>query len=424
MFERIRHVLNHVWVRFITPIDGAVAPIFALALIPMVGMIGAALDYSRANQVKAKLQGSLDAALLAGAHDGSDHWTQTALSSFNGNAQVQGVTVGSPSFQLDANRAYTGSVTATIPTSFVAMFGISSINMNVSGTASVASTSGNYYCIMALNTSAQAALQLTGNASITITAPKCVVQVNSNNADAVDMSGNAWIKSVENCFVGKLRTTGNASVSPAPDPSCKSVPDPFSHYPRPAVGQCNYTNLSVSGKTMTLQPGVYCGGMNFSGSSNITFAPGLYIVKDGAITESGGSFTGAGVSFFLTGKGASIQLSGNANWHIVAPTNGPLPGFAIFLDPNGPTGLAGKASTLSGNTELYFEGIIYLPQQQVSVTGNGEAFAPSPYTSYIGDTLSFTGNGELIINNDTKLTAVPVPTALMVQTGGQVALSQ
>ena len=287
-----------------------------------------------------------------------------------------------------------------------------------------AAASPKYYCMMALNGSAQAALQLTGNASITVTAPNCVVQVNSNNSDAVDMTGNAWIRSVENCFVGKLRTTGNASASPTPDASCKAIPDPFSGVTRPAVGPCTYNNLQIASKTMTLQPGVYCGGISFSGSSNITFAPGIYIIKDGPIVESGASsYTGNGVTFFLTGQGAGIQLSGQANWHVVAPTTGTLRGFVIFLDPNGPSGLPARTSSLSGNSELYLEGIVYLPQQQVSVTGNGEVLSPSPYTSYIADTLSFTGNGQLVINNDTSKTAVPVPTALMVQTGGTLALS-
>jgi hypothetical protein len=50
--------------------------------------------------------------------------------------------------------------------------------------------------------------------------------------------------------------------------------------------------------------------------------------------------------------------------------------------------------------------------------------APSPYTSFIADTLRFVGNGELVINNDTSKTAVPIPTALLVQTNGGIALSQ
>jgi hypothetical protein len=79
---------------------------------------------------------------------------------------------------------------------------------------------------------------------------------------------------------------------------------------------------------------------------------------------------------------------------------------------------------LSGQSELYFEGVVYLPGQAVSVTGNAEQIAPSPYTSYIGDTLRFVGNGQLIINNNTSLTQVPIPTALYVQTNGVIAMTQ
>jgi hypothetical protein len=101
-----------------------------------------------------------------------------------------------------------------------------------------------------------------------------------------------------------------------------------------------------------------------------------------------------------------------------------MPGFAIFLDPNGPSGIPDTSSQLSGQSELYFEGIVYLPGQAVSVTGNAQQIAPSPYTSYIGDTLRFVGNGKLVINNDTSLTQVPIPTALYVQTNGTLATTQ
>jgi Flp pilus assembly protein TadG len=404
--------------------DGSMLPLFALSLVPLVALVGAAVDYSRANSVRTGLQGALDSALLAGARDGSTKWANVALNFFNSNVQPKGSSVSSPTFTLTNKRAYAGTVSATIPTNFLGVMGITSINVGVSATAAVASKGG-YYCVIALNQTAQAAVQLTGNATISITAPKCVLQVNSNNLDAVDLTGNTSINSVENCFVGGVSTVGSSSISPAPDSSCKPIPDPFAAYPRPAVGPCDYTNFNVSGnKTMTLQPGVYCGGMSFNGAVNITFAPGLFVIKDGVITETGGSFTGQGVSFFLTGSGASVQLSGQANWHIVAPTNGPLPGFAIFLDPSGPSGLAATSSSLSGQSELYFEGVIYLPQQQVTVSGTAGAVAPSPYTSFIADTLHFVGNGELVINNDTTKTSVPIPTALMVQTNGQVALSQ
>jgi Flp pilus assembly protein TadG len=425
MLKRMLLALRQSCLHFNRDREGSVAATFALALVPLVGLVGAAVDYSSATNARTSLQVALDAALIAGAKDGSTNWATTALNSFNANLNAKLATNVSPTFQLTSTRAYKGRVTATVPSNFLGVLGVSGINIGVTGTATVPPSTGAYYCVMALNRTAQAALQLTGNASITINAPKCVIQVNSSSSRAVDMNGNTVIRSVENCFVGGVSTVGNSSLSPAPDATCQPIPDPFANYPRPAVGSCTYNNYQLSGnKTVTLQPGVYCGGMTFSGPVNVTFAPGLYVIKDGVISESGGTFTGNGVSFFLTGYNTSLQLSGQANWHLIAAASGPLPGFAIFLDPDGPSGLAGSFSSLSGQSELYFEGIVYLPKQEVTVSGTASAVAPSPYTSYIGDTLRFVGNGDLVINNDTSLTALPLPASLYVQTGGRPILTQ
>jgi len=425
MLTRIRNALQKYCSELSQNSEGSVAATFALSLVPLVGLIGAAVDYSAANNARTNLQVSLDAALIAGAKDGTTNWETIALNAFNANLKANFATSVTPAFQLTSTRAYAGTVTATVPSNFLGVLGVSGINVRATGTATVPPSTGGYYCVMALNRTAQASLQLTGNASITINAPKCVIQVNSSSASAVTMNGNTVIRSVENCFVGGVSTVGNSSLSPAPDAVCKPIPDPFANYPRPSVGACDHQDYKLSGnKTETLQPGVYCGGMDFSGPVNVTFAPGLYVIKDGVIKESGGTFTGNGVSFFLTGYNTSLQLSGQANWHLVAAANGPLPGFAIFLDPDGPSGLAGSFSSLSGQSELYFEGIVYLPKQEVTVSGNASAFAPSPYTSYIGDTLRFVGNGDLVINNDTSLTALPLPKSLYVQTGGRPILTQ
>ncbi len=51
--------------RFLKDQRGGVAPMFALMIIPLVGFVGAAVDYSHANSLKAKLQAALDATALA-----------------------------------------------------------------------------------------------------------------------------------------------------------------------------------------------------------------------------------------------------------------------------------------------------------------------------------------------------------------------
>ena len=47
--------------RFLHDRRGSIVPMFALAIVPIIGFVGAAVDYSRANSVKAAMQSALDA---------------------------------------------------------------------------------------------------------------------------------------------------------------------------------------------------------------------------------------------------------------------------------------------------------------------------------------------------------------------------
>jgi Flp pilus assembly protein TadG len=69
-----------------------VAVIFALALVPLFGMVGAAVDYTRATKVQARLQSALDAASLAVAKDSRR--------------------LGLADLQAAANRVFSGNFTA------------------------------------------------------------------------------------------------------------------------------------------------------------------------------------------------------------------------------------------------------------------------------------------------------------------------
>ena len=62
-----------------------IAPVVALSLIPVMTAVGAAVDYSRANNIRSKLQSALDSALLAAAKEGSSVWNQIAIDNFDAN---------------------------------------------------------------------------------------------------------------------------------------------------------------------------------------------------------------------------------------------------------------------------------------------------------------------------------------------------
>lgn len=62
---RLLDAVRHPIAAFGKARDGNVAIVFAIALIPMVGLAGGAIDYSRASSVKAAMQAALDATALA-----------------------------------------------------------------------------------------------------------------------------------------------------------------------------------------------------------------------------------------------------------------------------------------------------------------------------------------------------------------------
>jgi Flp pilus assembly protein TadG len=65
MLERMHVALKPLCGDFTARRDGSVLPLFAILLVPLVALIGAAVDYSRANNVRTGLQGALDSALHA-----------------------------------------------------------------------------------------------------------------------------------------------------------------------------------------------------------------------------------------------------------------------------------------------------------------------------------------------------------------------
>jgi Flp pilus assembly protein TadG len=123
----------------------------------MFGLVGAALDYSRANDVQSGLQGALDAAVLAGAANASVNRDRVAFNYFSSNVVPRGSTVATPTFNLDNNGIYSGSVTAAVPTTVLAVFSIKSLHVSVQ--ASAVTRPGVPPCFIALDPNSADAVQ-------------------------------------------------------------------------------------------------------------------------------------------------------------------------------------------------------------------------------------------------------------------------
>jgi Flp pilus assembly protein TadG len=353
--------------------SGNIATIFAVAAVPLVGAIGTAVDYSQASDIKSRLQAALDVALLAGATQASASQISTASAVFTGNFSGKYGAAATTSFTQNANGSLSGTATSSIKTSFLGVFGFSTIPVSATGTAATGSTTTqttSNVCILLVNTLASQALLV--NSGAQITAPNCEIDVLSTQSPAAMF--NATLN-VQNICIKGTNITKNGGANPPAQTSCAAISDPFAGtLPTVSANTCNYNNQVYNPGSVTLDPGTYCGSTNFNGSGTLKLNPGLYVIKGGAMTfNSSWTVTGTGVTFYLADQNATLTLNGGANVNLSAPTTGTYANILMFE----PTGLSNTNLPINGSTGNSFAGLFYLPSRNVTinstsnVAGNG-----------------------------------------------------
>lgn len=123
------------WRSFSRSEEGITLPLLALSLVAITGTAGLAIDVGRTQLVQSNLQFSLDAAGLAAGSVVSTANLNSEVgnylnANFNGylGATVSGYTVTPNS----TNTVFTLTATATLPTTFLGIFGVNTITVNAS----------------------------------------------------------------------------------------------------------------------------------------------------------------------------------------------------------------------------------------------------------------------------------------------------
>ncbi len=119
---------------FISDERGAIAVIFAVMVIPMMALAGAAIDYSQATSIKNQIQTSADSAALAGGRafaqsDDEDYISDIAKKVFAQNmvnSGFAGTIEPTVIFLEDGIRV---EATTTMPTKFLQLVGMSSLSV-------------------------------------------------------------------------------------------------------------------------------------------------------------------------------------------------------------------------------------------------------------------------------------------------------
>jgi Flp pilus assembly protein TadG len=362
--------------RFAADRRGNIALIAGLAAVPLVVVVGVAIDYTRAAGSRADLQSAIDAAVLAGARDASASWTTVASTMLD--ASLSGdttVSITSRSFTKDASGNYVGTVAGKVPTSFTSLLSISSIDVAATATAVVKTTSDNV-CILLLDASASPGLLL--NTGATINAPNCQVHVKSTGNPSATFNAGTTLSTKKICLAG-TSTLDNGGTHPNLAKGCTTASDPFAGtLPIPASSTCTQSGLNVNGGTYTASPGVYCGGVNLNNAPTINFQPGVYVIKGGNINANGGTWTGSGVTFYFADT-SYIQFNGTVSLNLTAPTSGTYANLLMY-EANG----LGKSSfTMNATNGATLQGLIWLPSRALTLN-SGASVTSEKLTMVLG----------------------------------------
>jgi Flp pilus assembly protein TadG len=137
LFQSLRRYLS----AFRSAERGNVTVIFALATLPVIGFVGAAVDYSHANSVRAAMQAALDSTALMLSKDASTlnssqlgaKATAYFMAMFN-RPEATNIVI-SPTYTTADGSQVTVKGSADVPTNFMGMMGYS--YLNVGGTSTV-----------------------------------------------------------------------------------------------------------------------------------------------------------------------------------------------------------------------------------------------------------------------------------------------
>jgi Flp pilus assembly protein TadG len=385
--------------RFVRDCRAGVAPLLALAIIPLMGAAGAAVDYSRANSARSAMQGALDAAALAMAKQGlsNSSITQQAKTFFDGNfvrPEVENVQVSAALSPVSGGIMLTASASGSVSTQMLGVMGFS--NIAISTKSGVVVTADSLGCVLSLNPSASAAL--TGKGSTSVDLKGCSLYDNSVNATAMTVGGSANISALSVGVVGGISGADKLITTDGVLTGIGAVTDPYAGATFPTAGTCSANNFKAN-KDEKISPGVYCGGISVNAGAELKLDPGIYYIDGGDFTvNGGGTVTGTGVTLVFTAKNRSdwptATINGGATINLTPPTSGPTAGIVMFGDRNMPVGTSYK---LDGGANQYLAGAIYFPQGAVEFAGGGVATSTS-CTKIIGNTVAFVGNSSLAIN--------------------------
>lgn len=199
----------------------------------------------------------------------------------------------------------------------------------------------------------------------------------TDNGDSVTASSflyyGSW--SPNNCNSSCTWTLGSSQTQPSHTTTAQS--DPLASLSAPSKPSTTYTGAtSFNSGTNNLSPGYYANGFNINGGT-VNMSPGLYYFNGSVNVDAGTTLEcttcavgGQGVTLYFTG--GTLQMNSNSTVQLTAPTTG-------FTSNNDVANMVlwyansnGSGLTIDTGSSSYFNGVIYLPTQTLTLnSGSG-----------------------------------------------------
>ncbi len=220
----------------------------------------------------------------------------------------------------------------------------------------------------------------------------------TNNGDAVTATTflyyGSW--SPNNCNNSCRWTLGNSQTQPTHTNTALS--DPLASLTPPTKPANSTTAGNTTPSTgATLQPGYYPNGVNLNSNVSVTLSPGVYYMNASINVNSGATLTGNGVTLYFTS--GSLQLNSGSTAKLSAPTtstNGSNANMLVWHSTGNGSGM-----TIDTGSSSYFNGVIYLPNQTltlnsgsgVNINGSATSTALDVKAMIVNDSETFLLNG-------------------------------
>jgi Flp pilus assembly protein TadG len=437
---------------------GTVTPLTVLNLSLLVGVVALAIDGGTLMEARRHVQAAADAAALAGAADLYSNYSANQGLDLSGTAQASALAIASANGFLNdgvqstvtvntSPKTYQGGPHAgqTIPPGYIevviqynadhlfsGVFGSGTTPVRARAVARGQTTQSNNSALLALNLSPNisGALAISGTASLNVNG---AIQINSSSSQALNLTATGTVTATQlavNPALGNLLgsitslLSGLLGGTPPPVLTALPVADPLRYLPPPDPTKLNPSslgaNLTITGGTWDLYPGVYSGGIRVNTNSGPTTVilhansdgtPGIYYldgvnglqVSGSASIKTAANET-AGVMIYnnWSGSNDSINLKASGAVTIIPPASGPYKGLSIF-QKRGTLSTPGPTLNINGQGNVNVTGTIYAAHTGVSLTAYSgtNAFGGQ----IIADTISVNGSATANINAGTQPTA-------------------